>query len=232
MNKTLLCLALLVLASATVVAQTVPGVITINGGRQTVALHSSESAANVANPDAKPASPFFTDLDSPYNCSVGWTVSDGSPINQEQGPASEFVSLKSGRVHSLTVEAGFSAGIHTAIGILDKGCGKEGQGHPCGKIDQTNICKAHIKHMPNFGTNCTKIETIKCGSRATLKKGQHAWVYLQTGPTGTSTDNTALAWYQATGTHSVGDFLFLSDTGGVDTWGTEGTNTLGAFSVQ
>ena len=87
--------------------------------------------------------------------------------------------------------------------------------------------------MPNFGTNCTKTETIKCSSRATLKKGQHAWVYLQTGPTGTSADNSLLAWNQATGTHSMGDFLFLSDTGGVDTWQTpEVINTLGAFSVQ
>ncbi len=232
MNKTLLCLALLVLASVTVVAQTVPGVIIINGGREIVALHSSQSAANVANPEAKPASHFFTDLDSPYVCGIGWTVSDGSPEDVEQGPASEFVSLKSGRVHSITVAAGFSVGNNDAIVILDKGCGKEGKGHPCGKIDQANICKGHIKHMPNFGTNCTKTETIKCGSRATLKKGQHAWVYLQTGPTGTSTDNSILSWNQATGTHSMGDFLFLSDTGGVDTWGTEGTNTLGAFSVQ
>jgi hypothetical protein len=31
----------------------------------------------------------------------------------------------------------------------------------------------------------------------------------------------------------MGDFLFLSDTGGVDTWQTpEVINTLGAFSVQ
>jgi len=59
MNKTLLCLALLAPASVTVVAQTVPGVITINGGRQTVALHSSQSAANVANPEAKPANPIL-----------------------------------------------------------------------------------------------------------------------------------------------------------------------------
>jgi hypothetical protein len=234
MNKTLLCLVLLALASVTVVAQTVPGVITINGGREIVALHGSQSAQHVANPEAKPASPFFTDLDSPYACGIGWTVSDGSPENVEQGPASEFVSLKSGRVHSITVAAGFSVGNNDAIVILDKECGKEGKGDlPCGKIDQTNICKGHIKHMPNFGTNCTKTETIKCGSRATLKKGQHAWVYLQTGPTGTSADNSLLAWNQATGSHSMGDFLFLSDTGGVDTWQTpEVINTLGAFSVQ
>jgi hypothetical protein len=126
MNKTLLCLALLALASVTAVAQTVPGVITINGGREIVALHSSQSAANVANPEAKPASHFFTDLDSPYACGIGWTVSDGSPENAEQGPASEFVSLKSGRVHSITVAAGFSAGNNDAIVILDKECGKEG----------------------------------------------------------------------------------------------------------
>ena len=79
MNKTLFCLALLVLAGVTVAAQTVPGVITINGGREIVALHSTQSAAHVANPESKPASPFFTDLDSPYAWGIGWTVSDGSP---------------------------------------------------------------------------------------------------------------------------------------------------------
>jgi hypothetical protein len=50
-NKTLFCLALLVLAGVTVAAQTVPGVITINGGREIVALHSTQSAAHVANPE-------------------------------------------------------------------------------------------------------------------------------------------------------------------------------------
>jgi hypothetical protein len=231
MKKTLFCLALLALASVTVVAQTVPGVITINGGRQTVAL-GAQSTAHVANP--QPASPFFTDLDAPYNCSTGWTVSDGSPINAENGPASEFVSLKSGRVNSITVAVGFVTGNNTATVILDKECGREGNGDlPCGTIDKTNICKGTITNMPPFGQNCTQTETIKCGRNARLKKGQHAWVYIQTGPTGTSADNSWLAWNWATGSHSIGDLLPLTDVGGTDSWGTEQPNSnLGAFSVQ
>jgi hypothetical protein len=214
--RVVLCLAVLVLASATLFAQTVPGVITINGGKNTVALKAPTKTATI--PHKEPAGNFYTDFtsgSSPYICNVGYTISDGSPINTEYTSASQFVSKKTGTTTAIRIAVGFVAGTNGANVVLDKDCA----GVPCGTVDKTNLCKGTISNLPVFGQSCTQIERMKCTAK--LVKNHKYWVYVQ------SPANTWDAWNlanTATGTtaESTNDGAWVAGSGG----------SLGAFAVR
>lgn len=216
--RTLLCLTVLALAGVTAVAQdSSTGVITINGGRTTVAMRpQSQPAAQPYVPS--PGKPFYNDLttgSSPYNCKIGYTVSDGSPINSENTPASRFMSGKSGTSSSITIAVGLTAGTNFARVTLDKDCA----GVPCGTVDKTHICRGNIKNMPNFGSSCTTVEKLNC--KAKLTKGNLYWVYVE------SAANSADAWNLAN--TAVGLTGLSVDDGA---WTISSGRSLGAFAVK
>jgi hypothetical protein len=217
LTRAVLCVAVLSLASVTLLAQqaTLPGVTTINGGRNTVALKSSKPSTRIHREPTSTA--FYSNIQSgssPYNCDSGYTVSDGSPINTEYSPASEFTSKQTGTTSSIHVAIGFVEGTNGATVILDKNCA----GVPCGTIDKTNLCKGTVSNLPTFGQSCTQVEKLKCV--ANLIKGHKYWVYVQ------SPANTWDAWNLAN-----------TAQGGVDestndgTW-SMGSGSLGAFAVR
>lgn len=215
--RAILCVIVLALASVTLLAQTVPGVVTINGGKNTVALHVSKQPATKKffEPAGKP---FYTDFvsgSSPYQCNVGYTVSDGAPINTEFTPASQFTSAKSGTTASIKVAVGFVTGTNGAIVILDKDC----KGMPCGTVDKTHLCTAKISKLPTFGQSCTQVERLKCVTK--LAKGKNYWVYVQTPA------NTWDAWNLAN--TATGNTAESTNDG---TWALGSGGSLGAFSVQ
>jgi hypothetical protein len=214
--RVVLCVAVLALASATLFAQTVPGVVTINGGKNTVSLKAPTKTASI--PNHEPGGAFYTNFvsgSSPYICNTGYTVSDGSPINTEYSPASQFVSTKTGTTTAIRIAVGFVTGTNGATVILDKDCA----GIPCGKVDKTNLCKGNISNLPTFGQSCTQIEHVKCAAK--LKKGKPYWVYVQ------SDANSWDAWNlanTATGNtaESTNDAAWVAGSGG----------SLGAFAVK
>jgi hypothetical protein len=128
----------LALASATLLAQnaTMPGVITINGGRNTISM---KAPTHIVNPPLKPvAHPFYDNIGTTgYQMGSGYTVSDGNPIATEYTPGSQFVSLKSGTTHKISVGYGFVTGTNGGRVTLDKDC----KGIPCGTIDKTHLCR-------------------------------------------------------------------------------------------
>jgi hypothetical protein len=216
--RTLLCLAVLALAGGTALAQdSSTGVITINGGRTTVAMRpQSEPEAPLYIPS--PGIPFYNDFtpgSSPYICSIGYTVSDGSPINVEQTPASQFMSRKTGTSSSITIAVGLSAGTNVDRVTLDKDCA----GVPCGTVDKTHLCRGTIRNMPSFGTHCTTVEHLQC--TANLTKGNLYWVYVE------SSANSASAWNLAN--TAVGPTGLSTDDGA---WTISSGRSLGAFAVR
>src|SRR4029077_4822966 len=152
MTRAILGLAVLALASVTLLAQAVPGTITINGGKNTVAMHVSKQPASkkFVEPAVKPFYSNFVAGATPYQCGVGYTVSDGAPINQEFTPASQFVSSKAGTTASIRIAVGFVTGTNGARVTLDKDC----KGSPCGTIDKTHLCRGTIKNLVTFGQSC------------------------------------------------------------------------------
>ncbi len=214
MKKTVLCLALLALAvvSASAVNKST---ITINGGRNTVVMHPMRQHNVKIHP---PSNPFYDSIGSGgYNCCTGWTVSDGSPIGTEYTPANQFVSLKSGAVHKVSVGYGYVTGTNGGTVILDKDCSNL----PCGVVDKTNICKGNVSNLPTFGSTSTTVVTIKCKKGKKLKKGANYWVYVQTPA------NTWNAWNLSNS--ALGGFV----EGTNDVWGSysSGANEA-AMTIQ
>jgi hypothetical protein len=212
MKRVLLCAALLALVSVTLVAQTVPGAIPINGGRDTVALHSQQSTKPWNAPGG---TPFYSNLTSAYQCGIGQTLSDGSPVNTEFTQGGGFISAKTGTTKSITVAIGFVTGTNAAIMTLVKDC----NGVPCRSPDGgTELCSGFIKNLPAFGTSCTVTTTFHC--KANLKQGKSYWLNAQT------LANSWDAW-NWNGAGATGSSLSQDD----GAWSTN-AGTQGAFSVQ
>lgn len=211
-TRVLLCMAVLMLVGVTALAAENKSTILINGGRTTVSM-TAPAARHFTKP---PANPFYDDIaGAGYQAGVGWTVSDGAPINTEYTPGNQIVSLKSGITKKIQVGVGFVTGTNGGIVVLDKDC----SGIPCGTIDKTHLCKGNIKNLYVFGQSSTAVESFKCV--ATLKKGKSYWVYVQ------SLGNSWLAWN-----------LSNSATGGLiegtnDVWGTPSSGAnVGALTIK
>jgi hypothetical protein len=214
--RAILCVAVLAFASVTLFAQTVPGIVTINGGKNIVALHGSSSAE-----EPVPLIPFYSDFvagGNPYNCNLGYTVSEaGSSVGAEYTPASQFVSAKTGVTATVRVAVGWAAGANGARVTLDLDCG----GTPCG-VDTKYLCRGNIGRLPTFGSSCTQVETLKC--RAQLVKGRKYWVYVEAP---IPPNNTLEGWNLAN--VAVGT---VADSINDGAWVPAANKPLGAFSVQ
>ena len=215
--KTLtICLALLALSVAAFAesAQS-KGIITINGGKMTVAMRGSSQHNRGIKP---PANPFYDNIGTTgYDSGSGWTISDGSPIDTEYTLAGQIASLKSGTTKSLSVGLGFVEGTNGAIIDMDKDCNN----FPCGKPDGgKHICQANLSNLPSFGSTGTTVVTGKC--KAKLTKGSMYWVYIQ------SLANSWLAWnINATG--AVGGQVEATN----DVWGTyQSGASEGALTIK
>jgi len=199
-----ICLALVVLASITALAQN--NTITINGGSSTVymgAVKGGQRAHGAA------CVGFYDNIcGSGYQEGLGWTISDGSPVNTEYSPASQFTSLKTGTTKKITVGVGYVEGTNTTLVELVKDCSTKSEAKPCtnpdGKPKSDVLCRGTIKNMPTFGSTGTTTVSIKCA--ASLTKGTNYWVLMQ------SPANSWLAWNEANST--VGNV----DIGVNDTW--------------
>jgi hypothetical protein len=215
MKKALtICSVLLVLASLAAFAEDNRGAVTINGGRNTVATRGHVQHTRIINPAVNP---FYDNIGTGgYNCCSGWTVSDGSPIGTEYTPANNFVSLKSGVVHSVSVGYGFVTGTNGGKVTLDKDC----SGIPCGTIDKTNICRGSVSNLPTFGGSSSQVVTIKCKGKKKLKKGSTYWVYVET------PDNTWNAWNLS----NSASLDFVEGTN--DVWGTPGAGSTAAMTIK
>jgi len=213
--RTLLGLAVLMLIGATAMAQdSRTNTITINGGRTTVMMKAPSNLVT-HKMGKQPTSTFYNNLGSGYQAGVGWTISDGSPINTEYTPGNQIVSLKTGTTKSISVGVGFVTGANGGKVTLDRDC----KGVPCGTIDKTHLCRGQIHNLYTFGQSSTSVESFKCVAK--LKKGKPYWVYVE------SLDNSWLAWNLSTS--ALGGLIEGTD----DVWGTPSSNAnVGALRIK
>jgi hypothetical protein len=176
--RILLGLAVLALIGVTAQAEDNKN-ITINGGRNTVFMgtHSHQTAVKPCTKGK-----FYDNIcGGTINIDDGWTVSDGSPINEEYTPAGQIKVLKAGTTTKVGVTVSYVEGTNGATVILDKSC----KNLPCGTFGKTNICKGKISHLYDAGDQYV-VETFKC--KAKLKKGELVWAYPM------ADENSWLAW--------------------------------------
>jgi hypothetical protein len=218
--RAIICMAFVAFAGVALLAQTVPGVVTINGGRNVLAVNALPSAMQ-ADVEPAPPPPFYSNFASgkaPYNCDEGYTVSElGSPVGAEYTPAAQFTSARTGVTTTVTVAVGWVAGANGARVTLDLDCA----GVPCG-VDTKYLCRANITHLPTFGTSCTRTETLKC--RAKLARGRKYWVYVEAPMPPNNTEDGWNLSNAASGTiaESVNDAPWVAGA----------SQPLPAFSVQ
>lgn len=226
MKKTLLAIgfALVTLAAVgALAADTVKGVITINGGNQTVKMGAR--SGKTTSPGKLPKKPLYsnfnTDTANLYNSSTGWTVSDGTVLGEEFTAANSFVSPKTTTTSSITSALSAVSGPGENYVELVKDC----KGMPC-HVDYTKkqtMCRALATFTQAFGSCCAVVQT-KCVAK--VQKGKTYWIIMETKPT----DNTWTVWNWSNASNANGpDDFSLNDA----PWTSNGSgNPQGAFSIQ
>lgn len=213
----LICLTLLLVASLSASAEDSGSrTITINGGKTSVYMGTIEPPHN----DKPEVCVGFHDniCGHGYVAKIGWTVSDGSPVNFEWSPANQFKSAKSGTTRKITVGLGFIQGTNTTLIELVKDCNNKPCTNPDGLPKSKQLCHGTVKNMPAFGTTGTTVVSFKCV--ASLTKGKNYWVLMQ------SPANSWLAWNTSNVAMGLGYFREN------DKWVDAGTQPMGALTVQ
>jgi hypothetical protein len=217
-KKTLvICLALLVLVSISALAEDNSSkTITINGGSTTVFMGK---ATGVRKANKAACVGFYDNIcGSGYQSGIGWTVSDGSPVNFEWSPASQITASKSGKTKKITVGLGYVEGTNSTLIDLVKDC----KNVPCTTPDASPkkdvLCHGTVKNMPTFGSTGTTTVSFACHAR--LTKGKASWVLMQ------SPANSWLAWNES---NSATAPLYSGEN---DSWVSRGTLSIGALTVQ
>ena len=222
MNRTLvICSAMLVLSSLTVVAQdSNSGIIHINGGATTVAIRPQAPQPNTKAIEP-PAHPFYDNIGTGgYQQFVGYTVCDGfSSCSGEWTPANQITSLKTGTTRKITLGLGFVQGTNRSLVILTKDC----KNKPCTNADggpkANRLCQGTVKNMPIFSDTNSQVVSFNCAAQ--LTKGKKYWVLIVAPPQG------ELAW-NLSNSARAGLVLGLDDK-----WGAYQTGqSTGALTIQ
>jgi hypothetical protein len=216
-NIPLICLALLVVASLSATAEDKGSrTITINGGTTSVYMGATEPPHGT---NRETCVGFYNNIcGHGYVAKIGWTVSDGSPVNFEWSPANQFMSAKSGTTRKISVGLGFIQGTNTTLIELVKDCNNKPCTNPDGLPKSKQLCHGTVKNMPTFGTTGTIVVSFKCVAK--LAKGKNYWVLMQ------SPANSWLAWNTSDAATGPGYF------GENDKWVDAGTQPLGALKIQ
>jgi len=217
-KKTLvICLALLFVAGITAFAQDNSSqTITINGGKDTVYVGTMQPPPT-ANPEGCVG--FYDNIcGGGYQGNKGWKVSDGKPLNYEWSPASQFTSLMSGTTTKITLGVGYLKGTNAVSVVLTQDCAGTPCTDPDGQPSSERLCMTKGGLLPKFGKTSTKTKSFPC--KASLQEGQKYWVILQSG------SPSYLGWNLS---NSATGPVFLGEK---DVWYNDGTQSLGAMTIQ
>jgi hypothetical protein len=222
-NRTfVICFALLVLGSMTVLAQdSKSGIIHINGGATTVVMRPSAPQPSHTNGVEAPANPFYNNIGaSGYQQYIGWTVCDGvSGCGAEWTPANRITSLKTGTTKKITLGLGFAQGTNRSLVILTTDCKNMPCTGPDGAPKGKRLCQGTVTNMPIFSDTNTQVVSFKCV--ANLTKGKNYWISIQ------SPANSELSWNYS---NSARAGVVLGEN---DRWGTyQSRQPTGALTIQ
>jgi hypothetical protein len=217
-TKTLvICLGVLAVASVNAMAEDSGSrTITINGGKNSVYMGTTEPP-HIVKPIVCVG--FHDNIcRHGYVAKIGWTVSDGSPVNFEWSPANQFKSAKSGTTRKITVGLGFIAGTNSTLIELVEDCHNKPCTNPDGLPKSKQLCHGTVNNMPTFGTTGTTVVSFKCVAK--LTKGTNYWILMQ------SPANSWMAWNTSDAALGLG---YLGEN---DSWVDDGTQPMGALTVQ
>jgi hypothetical protein len=180
LSRVLICLGMLVLVKVNVSAQASnDGVITINGGRDTILLRAPSQAFVPAVPQSSKLVTIYSNLgkgNNVYNSFAGYGilgVDAGQPWREWVGCG--FRPRADHTVTEIQVGASYVQGTNGLVLSLN-----EDNNHRPGKALHT----WHFAGLPSFGSCCT-LETGKIATGIKVKKGRMYWVVLRPSATDT-----------------------------------------------
>jgi hypothetical protein len=213
----LLCIAVLTFAGVVALGSaSQESIITINGGRTTVAPQGPVGTPRLwTHPFAPDAVKVYSNLGtggSVYDCCSGYTVSGKtSPVGENIISANAFLSGDNYTVVGIEVAVGYVIGTNSVVVSLN-----EDNGGIPGKV----LHRWTVTNLPTFGTCCT-LAVIR-GSRALqITKGTQYWVVARP-----AVSDTWDAW-NLNSTGATG--LLAQKING--TWSQFSGATLSAFAV-
>lgn len=173
--KIVACLAVLTLLGITALAGgSRSGFVTINGGRQTVALAGQSRIYIPPAPDEAPMSKIFSNLGpagNVYQCCIGWTISAvGSIVGQQNWIAEGFTPAADATVFKVKVAVGYVTGTNGVTIALAQ---------DAGGIPGTILRKWNKTGLPTFGTCCTLIAG-KDVNGIPVSGGTQYWLVVKT----------------------------------------------------
>jgi len=223
MKKTVLALGFAVLTLSALAASPseVKGVVTINGGSQSVAMNGHGQITRGKLPKKPIYCNFNSSTSNMYNCCEGWTVSDGSVLGAEYTAANSFTLKKAAKLHSITTALSDVGGSGEDYVELVKNCSSE----PC-KVDYQGkgaICSGKAAFTQVFG-NCCAATTTKCKAKLQAKKPY--WIIIES----YDTDNIWTVWNWSDAGNANGyDSYSYNDAA----WASNGNgNPQGAFCLR
>ncbi len=217
--RIMLCVAVLAFVSVTALAATKDGVITINGGKQTVMMNGQHNFHPAAQRPAR-LKTIYSNLGSSstdvYYPDEGWTVSgSSSTVDAEYWIAMPFTPTTNAKVQQIDVAVGYLGGTNQTFTIT---LANDRRGLP-GKAIQSWF---YHKGMFDFG-DCCALETVKEPKGLAVKAHKKYWIEVTTN----SKDADLWGAWLFTYNYAEGTFAYNLNDGG---WETE-DSYLTAFDV-
>jgi hypothetical protein len=213
-----LCLGIVTLASLTTLAQDNPqsrGIVTINGGRQTVVLRGQSKVVTPAPPEPN-LKKIYSNLGTGtnvYNCCSGWTMSGPtSLIGHEWDTATAFTPKTAATLVRIRVAIEYVAGTNGATVTLNT----DSNGQPSTKV----LHKWNFSNLHAAGS-CCQLSTGNAKKGIKLRKGKQYWLV------GTTPSDTWDAWNENS-TGALGTFAQREDKGN---WSVFTNSTIGAMAL-
>jgi len=214
----LLCVALLTVAPGTLTAQAGQGIVRINGGRVTVALHPNLQKVEQSVEDSASLVKIYSDLGTGTNVylpGIGWSVTGPEVAGGKVDSATPFTPKRNFNLVLIKVAILTAGGTNGVTLSLN---------HDSSGAPGTAIKTWNLVNLPAF-PGCCKLDLARLKKTVRVKKGVQYWVVASTDK---ATQDASDSWNMNSG--SI--FGTVAQRFGIGAWEvTKNSALLPAFSV-
>jgi hypothetical protein len=217
-SSLLLCVALLIVAAGTLAAQDGQGIIRINGGSMTLALHPNPQKIEQSAEDSSSLVTIYSDLGTGANVylpNIGWSVTGPEVAGGKVDSATPFTPKRNFNLVLIKVAILTAGGTNGVTLSLN---------HDSSGAPGTAIKTWNLMNLPPF-PGCCKLDLARLKKTVRVKKGVQYWLVVSTDKT---TQDASDSWNM----NSRSIFGTVAQRFGNGAWQvTKNSALLPAFSV-
>jgi hypothetical protein len=172
-SSLLLCVALLTVAPGTLAAQDGEGIIRINGGSMTIALHPNPQKIEQSAEDSASLVTIYSDLGTGTNVylpDIGWSVTGSEVAGGKVDSATPFTPKRNFNLVLIKVAVLTASGTNGVTLSLN---------HDSSGAPGTAIKTWNLVNLPPF-PSCCKLDLARLKKTVRVKKGVQYWVVAST----------------------------------------------------